>query len=205
MKFIISLCDYTGNMVKPWLEAGVKCVIVDTKHPDGVTKDGNLIKVGSRVEDFDKIVDFSEAIGFAFPPCTHVAISGARHFKTKGLDALIESLVTLNACVKILEKCKASMLENPVSMFSTYWRKPDYTIEPFHYADQSDNFAEELYTKKTCLWTSSNFVLPKPTNTFVTDPHKIHYLGSAGQDERSVTPLGFAYAVFAANRHLINA
>ena len=37
---------------------------------------------------------------------------------------------------------------------------------------------------------------------FVKDPHKIHYLGSRGQEERSVTPMGFARAVFEANKHL---
>lgn len=205
MGLVISLCDFTGNMVRPWLEAGHSCVIVDTKHPAGVTVDGKLRKYGYRVEDIAARFDvslLSEAIVFAFPPCTDVAVSGARHFQAKGLKALIASLQTLASCVSVCEQSKAWMLENPVSTFSTYWRKPDHTFHPYQYASASDNYSEEMYSKKTCLWTGGLFVMPPKRDIFNANPYKIHYLGSAGQEERSVTPLGFAYAVYEANKHL---
>lgn len=206
MGLVISLCDYTGNMVKPWLDAGHDCVIVDIKHTKGSNKDGRLIRLGYRVEEIRQSFSperLQKAIGFAAPPCTDVAVSGARHFQAKGLKALITSLQTLESCVHILEQTQAWMLENPVSTFSTYWRKPDYSFNPYQFASHSDNFAEEMYTKKTCLWTGGSFVMPVGTDPFSHDPHKIHYLGAAGQEERSVTPLGFSYAIYNANRHLI--
>lgn|SRR5690606_4613925 len=216
MGLVISLCDYTGNMVRPWLEAGHDCIIVDIKHPEGKScegfnfakpKQGRLVKIGSRVEDLRNSISPSRlrfAIGFAFPPCTHVAVSGAKHFQHKGLEALIEALTTLKDCLRIIEHCRAWCLENPVSTFSTYWRKPDFIFDPYQYASASDNFAEEMYTKRTCLWTGGDFVMPPARDMFIDNPHKIHYLGKAGQEERSITPLGFAYAVYEANKHLLN-
>lgn len=213
MGLVISLCDYTGNMVRPWREAGHDCVIVDVKHPAGKStipphnpRERPLIVIGHRVEELRNSFSssrLSEAIVFAMPPCTDVAVSGALHFKAKGLQALIRSLTTLEACVHLAEQSLAWMLENPVSTFSTYWRKPDYTFNPFEFASQSDNFAEEMYPKRTCLWTGGKFVMPKGDDRFVCDPLKIRDMGSAGQDERSITPLGFSYAVFEANKHLI--
>ena len=43
---ILSLCDRTGNMVRPWLEAGHECWIVDIQHEPGIHRDGNLVQVG---------------------------------------------------------------------------------------------------------------------------------------------------------------
>lgn len=214
MGLVISLCDYTGNMVKPWVEGGHTCVIVDTKHEKGKAhpvkhaSGGSLNRLGYRVEEIrDSFTPamLASAIVFSFPPCTDVAVSGAAHFKSKGLEALIGSLSTLTACVRIIEQSKAGFVENPVSTFSSYWRKPDAIIHPYEYASASDNFAEEMYPKKTCLWTHGQFILPPPRDIFVNNPHKIHYLGSAGQEERSITPLGFAYAVYDANKHLLDA
>lgn len=214
MGLVISLCDYTGNMVHPWLEAGHECIIVDVKHPKGKShpelhaSGGRLHRLGYRVEELRNSFSpekLREALVFSFPPCTDVAVSGALHFQSKGLASLIRSLTTLEACVSIVELGKAGFVENPVSMFSSYWRKPDHIVHPFHYASASDNYTEEMYPKKTCLWTFGEFILPPPRDRFVNDPHKIHYLGKAGQEERSITPLGFANAVFDSNKHLLNA
>ena len=206
MGLVISLCDYTGNIVKPWLEAGHKCVIVDIQHATGKVQEGNLVRLGFRVEELRNSFSdesLASAIVFAFPPCTDVAVTGAKHFQSKGLSALIRSLTTLEACISIAERGKAWCIENPVSTFSSYWRKPDHIIHPFQYASQSDNYANEAYSKRTCLWVGGGFIVPKATDSFNINPHYIHYLGSAGQAERSVTPLGFAYAVYAANKHLL--
>ena len=93
---VLSLCDRTGVMVEPWLGAGYECWIVDTRHPRGFHKDHGtsmLYRVGedlitwpclSDIQDFGRSI----AIVFSFTPCTDVAVSGARHFKDKGLDAL---------------------------------------------------------------------------------------------------------------------
>jgi hypothetical protein len=90
----------------------------------------------------------------AFPPCTHLAISGARWFPMKGLGVLADALRIVNACKRI---CEASMcpyyIENPVGTLSSYWRKPDYIFHPYEYAGYLKNQEQDAYTKKTCLWT----------------------------------------------------
>jgi hypothetical protein len=193
---VLSLCDRTGEMVKPWLEAGYDAVIVDVQHPPGVTVDGRLKRVGADVRTWAPPPMVPPVIVFAFPPCTHLAVSGARWFKDKGLEALHESLELVIACKRIAEASGAPwMLENPVGTLSSYWRRPDYTFQPWQYGD--------TYTKKTCLWTGNGFVMPaawhatKPAGTTAA----IHLMPPSADraDKRSITPAGFARAVFEAN------
>lgn len=196
---VLSLCDRTGVMVQPWLEAGYECWIVDVQHPAGIHHDGLLRRVGCDVREFGRYHK-PPAIVFAFPPCTHLAGSGARWFADKGLEALHEGLGLVIACKAICEASGAPwMLENPVGSLSSYWRRPDYTFQPWQYGDR--------YTKKTCLWTGGGFAMPtpwiahKPADVKAT----IHLMPPSPEraDKRSVTPAGFARAVFEANEPLI--
>ena len=142
---VISCFDKSTNMVKPWAAAGYVCYCVDIQHPPGETSNGNIIRVGADMLDW---IPPKETIAFAafFPPCTDVAVSGARWFKDKGLGSLINALRLFDVSIKLAEWCGAPyIIENPVSTVSTYWRKPDYTFDPCDYGDP--------YTKKTCLWT----------------------------------------------------
>lgn len=201
---VLSLCDRTGVMVAPWLEAGYDCWIVDVQHPSpplNVEHDGTwLKKIGADVRTWTVPADRQVAIAFAFPPCTHLSSSGARWFEDKGLEALHESLGLVIACKRICEASGAPwMLENPTGMLSPYWRKPDYTFQPWEYAD--------TYQKRTCLWTGAGFAMPqpwvrtKPVGTEAT----IHLMPPSADrgDKRSVTPAGFARAVFDANHQRV--
>lgn len=204
MKTVISLCDRTGNMVKPWIDAGYKAWTVDlqpaqNEHP---LRRHIVCDIKRLPKDFA----VGTACVFAFPPCTHLAVSGARWFKEKGLPALINGLSIVNLCREI---CEASgspwMLENPVGTLATYWRDPDYTFDPWEYGDP--------YTKKTCLWTGGGFRMPEkilPGDIFAdatcvdpTEGSKMHRMTSIVNGEnnfaRSITPAGFAKAVFCAN------
>ncbi len=193
---VLSLCDFTGNMVAPWIEAGHRATIVDKQHRNGSTADGLLTKVGADVRYLHNFhidpADFD--VVFAFPPCTDLANSGARWFKEKGLGALIEALQVVEACRRICEVSGAPwMLENPVGQLATYWRKPNYTFDPCDYGDP--------YTKKTCLWTGGGFVLPWRSRIEATEGSKMHRLPPSADraDLRSATPMGFARAVFEVN------
>ena len=198
----MSLCDRTGNMVQPWIEAGYEAVTVDLQHvvPEGSARRHYTMSVTELPKDF--------AVGavcvFAFPPCTHLAVSGARWFKAKGLPALIEGLSIVNACREICEESGSPwMLENPVGTLATYWREPDYTFDPCDYGDP--------YTKKTCLWTGGGFNMPEKVaagdmfaEATVVEPtlgSMIHRMPPSEDrgDLRSITPMGFARAVFNAN------
>ena len=198
-KIVLSLFDRTTNIIKPWAETGFLCYCVDIQHSKGKTREGNIIKIGVDVRDIfsylprdvDNIV-----IAFAFPPCTHLAVSGARWMRKKGLKALIEAIELFDITVKLFEWLRCPyMIENPVSTISTYWRRPDFIYQPWQYGD--------LYWKKTCLWIGNGFVIPEPKYTEPpegTEP-KIWKMppSSDRSDKRAETPMGFAQAVFKAN------
>lgn len=198
---VLSLCDRTGNMVLPWLEAGYKAITVDSQ-PSLLDHDlhehwqKNIFDVGT-------LFSHPPAVAvFAFPPCTHLASSGARWFKEKGLSALIEGLKLVEHCRFLAETSAAPwMLENPVGTLSTYWREPDYTFHPVHYSGYAPDPANDEYTKKTCLWTGGGFVMPDRKPGEPTLAGFIHKMPPSEERSnlRSVTPLGFAYAVFQAN------
>jgi hypothetical protein len=198
---VLSLCDRTGNMVQPWAEAGYPCTIVDIQHPAGerVGTDG-IIRVGADIRTWlpprGKV-----AIVFAFPPCTHLAVSGARWFQNKGLGALIEGLQLVEACRRICEWTGAPwMLENPVSTLSSYWRKPDHSFDPCDFGDYLTP-PGDAYTKRTCLWTGGGFRMPDHRPVEPVEGSRIHRMAPSADrgDRRSETPLGFARAVFEAN------
>ena len=57
-KTVISCFDLTGNMVRPWAEAGYLCYCVDIQHPQGEKRQGNIIHVGADMRDCEKIADY---------------------------------------------------------------------------------------------------------------------------------------------------
>lgn len=155
---VISLFDLTGKMVEPWLEAGFECWIVDTQHPvayesGGVTSEGRLHKVHADLSRPWLCPVERRRIAFvsAFPPCTHLAVSGARWFKGKGLRRLASSIEMFATAAEFAEWSGAPyLIENPVSNIASHWRKPDHTFSPHHFTGYRP---EDNYTKKTCLWT----------------------------------------------------
>lgn len=200
---IISLCDLTGNAVKPWVRNGYSAVIVDLQHPEGESElEPGILRVGCDVREYSlppEVISFV----FAFPPCTDLAVSGARHFQSKGLLALSDSLRIVAACQKICEEGEAPyLIENPVSTLATYWRKPDYRFDPCDFAGYLDDPSAEAYTKKTCLWVGNGFRMPVPKPVEPKLGSKMHRLPPSPEraNLRSATPKGFSEAVFQYNR-----
>lgn len=206
---VLSICDRTGNMVEPWAEAGYECWCVDIQHYPGYDpshRRKNIFKIGADILDW-QLPKEKWAIVFAFPPCTHLAGSGARWWKGKGLRKLSEAIALVARCAEICEESGAPwMLENPVGALSTHWRKPDYKFDPCDYAGYLDDPTEDAYTKKTCLWTGNGFIMPPTKPVYPDKGSKMHKLPPSPDraNLRSETPKGFARAVFAANCVLIN-
>lgn len=97
----------------------------------------------------------------AFPPCTHLAVSGAAWFEEKRKDGRQQKgidffMKMINAPIEKIA------VENPVSIMSTHYRKPDQIINPFQFGDP--------VPKKTCLWLK-NLPLLVPTN--IVEPEYI--------------------------------
>ena len=205
MSHAVSLFDSSAVMLEPWSAAGHQCWAVDIAHPRGHTfRDDGINLVGHDLSTpwlppFDR----SEIVFMAaFPPCDHLAVSGARWFKGKGLRALASSIELFATAAELCEWSGARyMIENPVSTISTYWRKPDHAFSPHQYAgwEPSDN-----YTKKTCLWTGGGVVMPEPfpLEGAGEPDDRIHKMPPSPRRAamRSQTPRGFARAAFRANR-----
>lgn len=106
------------------------------------TSDGNLHNINSKW-----------SLIIAFPPCTHLAVSGARWFPEKRKDGRqqqgIDFFMQFANC-----DCSKVAIENPVGIMSTVWRKPDQVIQPWMF-----NHPEQ---KATCLWLRG---LPKLKST----------------------------------------
>ncbi len=187
-RLVLSLFDRTGNMVKPWADAGYETLCIDQQR-DGT----DILRWLPPRREYH--------IVFAFPPCTNFATSGARWFKDKDLAGLASAIELVERARDICEWSGAPwMLENPIGTLATYWRKPDYSFHPWEFAghEPADN-----YVKKTCLWTGNGFVVPKP-HPFRgknAPDDRIHRAtpGPGQANFRSATPMGFARAVFLAN------
>ena len=90
----------------------------------------------------------------AFPPCTHLAVSGAKWFKEKRKDGRQQQAIDFFMEFANV-KCERIAIENPIGIMSTVWRKPDQIIQPWMFGHGE--------TKATCFWLK-NLPLLQPTN-----------------------------------------
>lgn len=102
----------------------------------------------------------------AFPPCTDLAVSGARHFAKKVADGRQQASIDFFMLFANTE-CDKVVIENPVGIMSSKWRKPDQIIQPYQFGDP--------FTKTTCLWIKG---LPKLKHTDIVDKGERTYFKS---------------------------
>ena len=208
---VVSLCDLTGNIVRPWSQAGYDCYCIDIQHPPGIIEAGNVFHVGADICDCVSHwlpAGRPIAIAFGAPPCTHTAVSGAKHFRSKGPQGAAAAFRLIARVAELLDwfQCPYAW-EQPVSVTSTYCGPPDHVFHPADYAGYLDDPSQEAYTKKTCLWTGAGFIMPTPKPV---EPIRVCAQGSWIQqlggksartkNLRSATPNGFARAVYISNR-----
>lgn len=234
MKKAVFLFDYTGIMAKPWANAGYLCYCFDGQHQKGVTKSEheNILNVGMWFSnevtgdisglDVDKIkliTGDDVCFVFGFPECTDLAVSGAAHFERKRCNNPFfqDEAMVLVRLVESLGKsygCKWA-LENPISVISSKWRKPDFMFHPYEYGgylpenDTHPTYSEyikprDAYPKKTCIWHGNGFIEPNKKAVYVepgySDQHnKLGGKSLKTKNIRSATPRGFAKAVFEFN------
>jgi hypothetical protein len=201
---VISICDLTGNMVRPWAEAGYECWCFDIAHSiRRPRQEGNIHFVWGDARSIKRPTNKPIVFAIAQTPCTHTAVSGARDFETKGEYMLVDALVLFAAARQVCEWSGAPyMMENPVSMISSipHIGKPNYYFNPADYTgfELGDN-----YTKKTCIWAGNGFVMPEPcpVHGLGKPDNRIHFAspGDDRADIRAAAPMGFSRAVFHAN------
>lgn len=223
-----SLFDGSGIMAWEYAKNGylVFCFNFDAGDHGGYeavrVKHENITYVNAWIDDsFDPVADGYPVpdIIFAFPPCTDMAVSGARHFAAKAAkDPLfqVKAVNTARVAAKLADKyCCPYMIENPVSVLSSKWRKADYSFHPYEYGgylpeDDVHPFfpeyinARDSYPKKTCLWTGNGFNMPPSKPVPVAKGYSEQHKKLGGKSAktkliRSLTPRGFAAGVFSAN------
>lgn len=202
------MCDITGKMVEPWIDNGYRAVLVDPQHEHS-SDNGRVEKIKATVlEAMSRIGQIirTERVVFVagFPPCTDVATSGSRWFSEKAKsDPHFQAKAAL-----VAEQCRTVgklagcpwLFENPVSVFSSIFGKPDFTFHPHHFSGYCLN---DNYNKTTCLWAGGGFMMPQPyRDPFLGEPDDRIHRAVPGPDRanfRSATPVGFARAVYLAN------
>ncbi len=97
----------------------------------------------------------------AFPPCTDLAVSGARHFAKKRADGRQQR--SIDFFMRFVNAdCPKVAIENPIGIMSSHYRKPDQIIQPYWFGDHA--------RKSTCLWLKG---LPKLIPANIVDPGEI--------------------------------
>ena len=151
MKILLA-CEESQAVTKAFRDKGHEAYLCDLyetsgDHPEWHIQ-GDVIPL--RNEGWDMII--------AFPPCTHLASSGAAWFETKRADGRQQAAVDFFMALAASD-CEKIAIENPVGIMSSQWRKPDQVIQPYQFGDP--------YSKRTCLWLKG---LPKLIPTNVVDP-----------------------------------
>lgn len=176
MKVLIA-CEYSGTVRDAFLVRGheaLSCDLLPTDVP-GPHYQGDVRDILGNGWD----------LMIAHPPCTHLAVSGARWFKDKKQEQE-ESLDFVRLLLDApIEKIA---LENPISIISSRIRKPDQIVQPWQYGHGE--------TKATCLWLKN---LPKlmPTDIVEGREQRIWKMGPSPDrwKERSKTFPGIASAM----------
>lgn len=176
---ILVACEYSGIVRDAFAAKGHEvwsCDLLETErlgnHYKGDVRD--MLK-----ESWDLMI--------AHPPCTHLAVSGARHFAAKQASGVQEEALYFVRMLLDAQIAKIA-LENPISIISSRIRKPDQIIQPWQFGHGE--------TKATCLWLKG---LPKlePTNIVGGRESRVHRMppGPDRWKDRSRTFAGIASAM----------
>jgi hypothetical protein len=143
---VLVACEYSGVVRDAFIALGheaMSCDLLPTDAP-GPHYQG----------DVRDVLDYPWDLMVAHPPCTHLSVSGARHFAEKRLDGRQQAAVSFFMALARAPIPRIA-IENPVCIMSSLWRKPDQTVQPWQFGHGE--------TKATCLWLK-NLPLLRPTN-----------------------------------------
>ena len=151
---VLIACEYSGKVRDAFTKLGhfaMSCDLLPSDTP-GLHYQGDV---------FDVIVQGWD-IMIAHPPCTHLAVSGAKHFAAKQASGVQQE--ALEFVRRLLDAPIPKIaLENPVSIISSAIRKPDQIIQPYMFGHEA--------TKTTCLWLKG---LPHLTPTDMVSKGERH-------------------------------
>jgi hypothetical protein len=181
MKVLVA-CEYSGRVREAFRAKGHdawSCDLLDSEDDSPYHYKGDVLGILDELHGWDLMI--------AHPPCTHLAVSGARHFAAKQASGVQEEALEF---VKLLMNAPVAKiaLENPVSIISSRIRKPDQIIQPWQFGHGE--------TKATCLWLKN---LPKLVSTNIVEGReaRVHKMAPSPDrwKERSRTYQGIADAM----------
>jgi len=132
---VLVACEYSGTVRDAFIRGGheaISCDLLPTEVP-GPHYQG----------DVRDLLNYPWDLMVAHPPCTHLAVSGARHFEEKRMDGR-QQLAAAFFMVLARAPIQRIAIENPVCIMSDLWRKPDQIIQPWQFGHGE--------CKATCLW-----------------------------------------------------
>ena len=176
---VLVACEYSGTVRDAFRALGHdawSCDLLPTDQP------------GPHIQgDVTTVLDQGWDLMVAHPPCTHLAVSGARFFAQKRADGRQQEAIAFFMALANAKIPKIAV-ENPICIMSRVWRKPDQIIQPWQFGHGE--------TKATCLWLKE---LPKliPTNIVEGREQRIWKMGPSPDrwKERSKTFSGIAQAM----------
>jgi len=178
---VLVACEYSGRVRDAFTKRGhfaMSCDLLPSDAP-------GLHYMG----DVTEVLHLGWDLIICHPPCTHLAVSGARHFPAKVASGVQEEALNF---VRLLINAPIEKiaLENPISIISSRIRKPDQIIQPWQFGQGE--------TKATCLWLK-DLPLLRPTNIVEGRKNRVHRMppGPDRWKERSRTFEGIAQAMAA--------
>lgn len=208
-KVLISLYDRTGNWSKPYKENGWTVINVDIQN-------GIDILTWDYFACYKQQIDISDVMPEVFilaaQPCDVFALCGNRHKANRKINGEFDFGMRLVAKTKEIIDCFDRMgvligwvIENPASDIHTHnpWMgKPKQKFHPCNFAGYDPIPDNSRYNKTTWLWGKFNLMTPKRLEPIYKDSPIWKNFGGrslATKNARSITPLGFSYAFYAAN------
>jgi hypothetical protein len=176
---VLVACEYSGIVREAFRDRGHdawSCDILPTEKL-GCHIQGDVL--GVLADKWDLII--------AHPPCTDLAVSGARWFPEKRANGSQQRSIEFFMAM-VNAPCERIAVENPVSIMSTIYRKPDQIIQPWQFGHGE--------TKATCLWLKG-LPLLQPTDIVDGRESRIHKMAPSPErwKERSRTFEGIARAM----------
>lgn len=134
---VLIACEESQAVTKEFRSLGIKATSCDLDPCSGGHPEWHIQR------DVLTILHWDWDMILAFPPCTHLCVSGARWFKDKIADGRQQGAIDffMNFANS---KCERVVIENPIGIMSSKWRKPDQIIQPYEFGHP--------YSKATCLW-----------------------------------------------------
>ena len=160
---ILLACEESQAVCKEFRNLGHEAYSNDILETSGINPEWHLLgDVRNYLyQDWDLII--------AFPPCTDLASSGAAWFEQKRKDGRQQKSIDFFMLFTQLD-CQRVVIENPVGIMSSHYRKPDQIIQPHQFGDP--------YEKRTCLWLKG-LPLLKATNQVKPEARTIYASGKS--------------------------